>query len=137
MKIGALADAVGMSRDALRFYEKQGLIQSKRLANGYRDYDESEKEVIVLIKAAQDLGFTLTEVGEILPLLRGEDGLSSAVARDVAQQKLNNINNRMEALQQHKNRLTSLLLINTECPIKMACDVVKTHLDNWQSPSNT
>jgi MerR family copper efflux transcriptional regulator len=38
MQIGALSRAAGLRRDTLRFYEKRGLLRSRRLANGYRDY---------------------------------------------------------------------------------------------------
>ena len=38
MLIGELATVSGLSREALRFYEQQGLIRARRLGNGYRDY---------------------------------------------------------------------------------------------------
>jgi len=47
MLIGELATASGLSREALRFYEQQGLIRARRLDNGYRDYPP---EVVTLVQ---------------------------------------------------------------------------------------
>jgi DNA-binding transcriptional MerR regulator len=67
MRIGELAAAAGISRDTLRFYEQQGLIRARRLENGYRDYPDEVLMLVNYIREAQQLGFTLAEIGRKLP----------------------------------------------------------------------
>ncbi|MBK9392968.1 MAG: MerR family DNA-binding transcriptional regulator [Uliginosibacterium sp.] len=69
LKIGEIAAATGVSRDALRFYEKQGLIRAQRGENGYRRYAPETAELVVYIRLAQKLGFSLAEIAENLPEL--------------------------------------------------------------------
>ena len=56
MLIGELATASGLSREALRFYEQQGLIRARRLDNGYRDYPPEVVTLVQYIRTAQQLG---------------------------------------------------------------------------------
>jgi DNA-binding transcriptional MerR regulator len=69
MQIGELAAVTGLSRDTLRFYEKRGLLLSRRLANGYRDYPPEAVQWLCYLRAAQALGFTLAEIETGRPLL--------------------------------------------------------------------
>ena len=69
MKIGQLAKAAGVTCDALRFYEERGLIRAARSANGYRQYHPDTVQLVQYIRTAQQLGFSLAEVGEHLPAL--------------------------------------------------------------------
>lgn len=71
MQIGELACATGLSRDTLRFYEKRGLLRSRRLANGYRDYPQEAVQWLCYLRSAQALGFTLAEIEAGMPLLEG------------------------------------------------------------------
>ena len=71
LTVGALAKRVGIRGSAVRFYERQGLIASRRRANGYRIYDKQVIEVLRFINRAKALGFSLEEVREILTLRRG------------------------------------------------------------------
>ena len=59
MRIGAMAQATGLSRDTLRFYEKRGLLRAQRGANGYRDYPPDAADWLRYLRTAQQLGFTL------------------------------------------------------------------------------
>lgn len=65
MRIGALADKLGVSTDTIRFYEKRGLIQSERRANGYRDFAPATVQLLEMIRLAQRLGFTLREISDL------------------------------------------------------------------------
>ena len=62
MQIGTLSALTGLSRDSLRFYEKRGLLQARRAANGYRDYPEEAVQWLGYVRTAQQLGFTLAEI---------------------------------------------------------------------------
>ncbi|RQO68170.1 transcriptional regulator [Aquitalea sp. FJL05] len=69
VRIGELAEQTGMTRDAIRFYERIGLIKSERGPegrHGYRRYDVSAVRRLGLIKKAKALGFSLGEIQELL-----------------------------------------------------------------------
>ncbi len=118
MQIGALADKVGISRDAIRFYEKLGLIHSQRLGNGYRSYGSVEQEVLDFIKAAQELGLTLSEIQRILPMVRG-DGVPTELMQQYVAERIAHIDARMTALAQLKARLIGIR-DQAPCPIQLA-----------------
>lgn len=63
MRIGELALKAGISRDAVRFYERTGLIASRRTGNGYREFSDEMLQQLLYIRTAQSLGFSLTEIG--------------------------------------------------------------------------
>ena len=72
--IGALAQRTGVTRSTLRYYERIGLLApSGRTAAGYRVFGERALVDLAFIRRAQDLGFTLEEVGEFLRLHRRGD----------------------------------------------------------------
>jgi len=95
MRIGDLALATGLSRDALRFYEKRGLLRARRLANGYRDYPEEAMQWLCYLRSAQALGFTLAEIEAGMPLLAADD---ASGLRDALRRKLADIDARIAAL---------------------------------------
>jgi DNA-binding transcriptional MerR regulator len=57
-----LAERSGVNAETLRFYEKAGVLQPARLANGYRQYHESDLKRLKLIQRAVSLGFGLEDV---------------------------------------------------------------------------
>ncbi|HET7872602.1 MAG TPA: heavy metal-responsive transcriptional regulator [Terriglobales bacterium] len=66
MRSGELAAMAGVSRDALRHYERQGLLPpAQRSANGYRHYPPQALERVRLLRAALGIGFTVDELREI------------------------------------------------------------------------
>ena len=72
MKIGEIAKAAGVSTSRIRFYEREGIIPAAgRSANGYRDYPPELVGQLQFIERAQDLGFTLRELGGIAPVAGG------------------------------------------------------------------
>jgi DNA-binding transcriptional MerR regulator len=74
MRIGELAHRVGVNPKTIRFYEDRGLLPDPaRLPSGYRDYGPEDETRLAFIKAAQRLGLSLNEIGEILSFKeRGE-----------------------------------------------------------------
>jgi DNA-binding transcriptional MerR regulator len=67
LRIGALAAASGLTRDALRYYERQGLLpRSRRTAGGFREYDGSAIDRVRFIKQAQAHGLTLREIRDLV-----------------------------------------------------------------------
>ena len=96
MLIGELATASGLSREALRFYEQQGLIRARRLDNGYRDYPPEVVTLVQYIRTAQQLGFTLAEIGDRLPAIWDAAEPGPALAQVLAA-KLQEIDDRIAA----------------------------------------
>ena len=63
MKIHELSKQSGIHLETIRYYEKMGLIpEPKRLANGYRDYDEASLKQLKFIKTCRSLDFSLAEI---------------------------------------------------------------------------
>jgi DNA-binding transcriptional MerR regulator len=69
--IGRVARRLGIRTSAVRFYERQGLVTSERLPNGYRVFDREAVDVLRFINRAKELGFSIGEIREILALRRG------------------------------------------------------------------
>ncbi|MFD4644637.1 MerR family transcriptional regulator [Lentzea sp. NPDC058436] len=72
MRIGELSQASGVSARSLRYYEEQGLIRSTRSAGGWRDFDPSAVERVVMIQHLFAAGLCSVTVGELLPCLEAE-----------------------------------------------------------------
>jgi DNA-binding transcriptional MerR regulator len=67
--IGKAAKVVGVSVDTIRFYQKLGLIKiAGRSAGGYRLFDGQQIRDLTFVRHAQELGFSLNEVRELLAL---------------------------------------------------------------------
>ncbi|MFD5561802.1 MerR family transcriptional regulator [Kitasatospora griseola] len=62
MRIGELAERAGLSRDAVRFYERTGLLTARRLPNGYHDFPPEAVPWLRYVRTAQALGFSLAEI---------------------------------------------------------------------------
>ncbi|MBV4460470.1 MerR family transcriptional regulator [Pseudomonas sp. COR58] len=97
MRIGELAQASAVSRDTLRFYEQRGLIAALRTANGYRDYPPETVQLVLYIKTAQRLGFTLNEIGGSVAALWQAPDPDNAVAQ-LLRDKLQLIETRIDEL---------------------------------------
>jgi len=78
MKIGQVAKLSGVGVETIRFYERQGVLpKPRRKASGYREFDLDTVHRIRFIKSVQDLGFSLTEAGD----LAAAKGIPVAVQR--------------------------------------------------------
>lgn len=108
MQIGEMADATGLTRDTLRFYEKRGLLRARRSANGYRDYPPAAVDWLRYIRLAQSLGFTLMEIEADLPLLANPDA-SADQLRAALERKLADIDQRIAGLQTLRGELARRL----------------------------
>ena len=99
MQIGEMAQATGLSRDTLRFYEKRGLLRARRGANGYRDYPPEAADWLRYLRTAQQLGFTLAEIEADMPLLASADDPATAqLLRAALARKLGDIDARIAGL---------------------------------------
>ncbi len=70
MLIGELAARAGVTPKAVRYYEQRGFVKARRTASGYRDFEDGSLDVIQTIRSAQQLGVKLSELDEIVALVR-------------------------------------------------------------------
>lgn len=115
MKIGEVAAQAGVSVDALRFYEEKGLIKPHRAANGYRYYSEQALQLVGYIKLAQQLGFSLREFGENLPLLWNSEGVSQELLAQLFEEKIALLDERIGQMHTLRNLLAERAML--VCPL--------------------
>ena len=111
MLIGELSQRTGLSRDTIRFYEKEGLIKlpkKQRRDNNYKEYPENIVDRIGLIKSIQDLGFTLKEIDTFFELWQEEDASCENLVFTL-ENKLVQVDAQIEKFNQLKTRLTNSL----------------------------
>jgi DNA-binding transcriptional MerR regulator len=109
MRIGELASAAGVSVRVLRHYEAQGLIQSSRGVNGYREYPKDVIETVRQIRLLLDCGFSTRQIYGFLPCFGEGDSFDAATcAGGLAQflAKRNELDQLIEVLKQRRNRLS-------------------------------
>jgi MerR family transcriptional regulator, mercuric resistance operon regulatory protein len=98
MRIGEVATRAGVSVQAVRLYERLGILRRvERLRSGYRDYSPDTVALIRFIKRAQQHGFTLNEI-KLLIDLRGVERGRAEQARRLAEAKLDSIDAQIERL---------------------------------------
>ncbi len=84
LTIGKLASAAGVNAQTIRYYERSGLVPApQRTPAGYRQFGPDELRRLRFIRRAQGLGFSLTEIRELLGLRVHEPRSCGAVARRV------------------------------------------------------
>lgn len=89
LTIGKLAAQTELSTNALRFYEREGLLSpASKSGSGYRLYDQTAVARIRFIKHAQQCGFTLTEIQELLTLRSRDSACCQDVRRLAVEKKL-------------------------------------------------
>ncbi|GAB2642659.1 MerR family transcriptional regulator [Emticicia sp. W12TSBA100-4] len=109
MLIGELSNKTGLSRDTIRFYEKQGLIsigRKERRENNYKEYSENTLHKLLTIKRIKSFGFTLNETEEFLTLLDRDAATCENVAEKM-NEKLFKIEERIKELQALKASLSN------------------------------
>jgi MerR family Zn(II)-responsive transcriptional regulator of zntA len=87
--IGKLAALTRVSADALRYYERERLLQPRgKSASGYRLYDEEAARRVQFIRHAQECGFTLAEIRDLLTLRSRDSACCDDVRRVAVERKL-------------------------------------------------
>jgi DNA-binding transcriptional MerR regulator len=99
MQIGVVAKRVGVSVDAIRFYERSALLaRASRTLGGFRQYGEDDVETLAFIRRVQGLGFTLSEIRALLSL-RGNRLQPCAPVRHRLEEKLSAVRRKLTDLQ--------------------------------------
>jgi Hg(II)-responsive transcriptional regulator len=128
LKSGELAKRAGVNIETLRFYERKGLLpKPPQRASGYREYPAESVRLIRFIKRAQELGFSLREVRDLLAL-RVEPGTTCADVRQRADEKLSEVQSKIADLKAIERALRTLTATCSgqgplsDCPILECLD---------------
>ena len=107
--IGEAAQAAGVNIETLRYYERRGLVpEPPRSRANYRLYPHQSVRIVRFVKRAQELGFTLSEIRELLSLREGGQDVSCAEVREQARRKLRDIETKIRSLQTMREALSQL-----------------------------
>lgn len=121
--IGKLAQAAQVSVETIRYYERRGLItQPPKPAQGYRTYTKATLARILFIKRAQELGFTLEEIENLLVL--GESHCSEV--QELAESKLVSVRSKINDLCRLERVLEGLVTLCRSNPDNTACPIVES-----------
>ena len=112
--IGKAAMRAGVGVETIRFYERKGLIEQppKPLDAGFRVYPEETVQRIRFIRQAQEIGFSLREIDELLSL-RADPAADCAHVRERAAAKLEEVERKIEQLGRIRSALNELI---AACP---------------------
>lgn len=109
LTIGQVAKQAGVGVEAVRFYERQGVLETPgRSASGYRQYEPEAVERIRFVKRAQKLGFTLREIKQLLDL-RLTPRRSCQAVKKRAITKLESIGDKIRELETMRTALNELI----------------------------
>jgi DNA-binding transcriptional MerR regulator len=108
VRIGELAERLGITTKAIRFYERIGLLPDPpRTPSGYRSYEEVDAERLVFVKTAQRLGLSLDEIKEIIAFRdRGEQPCSYVAG--VLQRQVTDLDGRIREMRRLRDELRQL-----------------------------
>ena len=105
MQIGIVAKRIGLSVDAIRFYERNALLpRAARTEGGFRQYGESDLETLAFIRRVQGLGFKLSEIRGLLRL-RGDRLQPCAPVKRRLQEKLADVQRKLSDLHKLEHEL--------------------------------
>jgi Hg(II)-responsive transcriptional regulator len=123
LTIGKLAKAAGVGVETIRYYQQRGLLPVPESRGAYRHYPAALGQRIRFIKRAQELGFSLDEVAELLSL---EDGLDRQAIRQIAGQRLDEIRTRLADLQRMQQALSHLIDSCEHTGKELPCPIIET-----------
>jgi MerR family transcriptional regulator, copper efflux regulator len=108
MRIGVLARRAGVNVQTVRYYERRGLLAAAaRRPSGYREYTDKSLDRLLFIRRAQELGFTLAEIEDLLTL-RLKRGTTAADVKARATTTIGRIDEKLQDLQQIRSALAHL-----------------------------
>ena len=111
--IGDVAQMVGLSRDALRFYEKKGIIRADKKENGYRYYSEDDIYRLMYILYHRKMNTSLEEIGGLMSGQNSTSAMRQHVRQRMAEEE--------EALRRHSQAIMRLKLVEKDISRIEAC----------------
>ncbi len=128
LRTGELAEQGGVNLQTIRYYEREGLLpKPPRSSSGYRFYPSDAVRRVRFIKRAQELGFSLAEIRQLLTI-RVDPMKDCADVRRLAQEKIADIAAKIQTLERMSDVLTGLAGTcpgsgpASECPILESID---------------
>lgn len=124
LSIGGVAAAAGVNVETIRYYQRRGLLEEpSKPQRAQRRYSPAAAKRVRFIKRAQQLGFTLEEIKDLLLL---EDGQSCRETRTLAERKLGLIETRIADLNRMRRLLKGLIAECVEGKRPRACPIIAT-----------
>ncbi|MGX5010000.1 MerR family transcriptional regulator [Enterobacter asburiae] len=111
MRIGELCAKTGLSKETVRYYERQGLLENipqPNRSNNYKVYSAVDLQRLNMIKHAKMLGFTLAEISEVLAVWV-DDKFTAEQKRDSLQRKLQQLEEKEAALIELRARIKNAI----------------------------
>jgi MerR family mercuric resistance operon transcriptional regulator len=123
--IGVVAKRAGVGVETVRFYERQGLIKRPATReSGFRKYPDEVVDRIRFIRHAKELGFTLTETGELLAL-RVHPRSNCETVQGRANEKIDDVEAKIDALRRIKKQLHKLARACDQREDTAACPILE------------
>lgn len=129
MKIGELADTVGVTTKTIRYYESIGVLdEPARSDAGYRSYGPAAIERLAFVKQAQATGLSLAEIKSILEI-KDRGGQSCAHTRALLKAHLDELDAKIAQLRRSRREMTAIYdraaaLDPGECTDANRCQVI-------------
>src|SRR2546428_6674556 len=121
LTIGQVATAADVHIQTIRYYERRGLVATpRRTASGYRQYTDDAVARLRFIKHAQELGFSLQEIQELLGLRVRHGAACDAVERKT-RQKIEVVQQKIRDFQRMKRTLERLAAASALRPPTAGC----------------
>jgi MerR family mercuric resistance operon transcriptional regulator len=134
MRSSEIAAEAGVNVQTLRYYERRGLLaEPPRTGSGYRVYPAATVETVRFVKRAQELGFTLDDVHELLDLAEGGPA-DCDTARDLAQARLALLEDKIADLVQMRDSLVELVATCERPRPDRRCPLLSTLHTNRRKP---
>ena len=126
LTIGHLAKEAGVNLETVRYYERQGLMSKPpRSTSGYRLFPAEATRRIRFIRRAQELGFSLAEIRELLSL-RVSRTTTSAEIKARAEAKIADINAKIRTLESMSKTLRRLTKVCSGCGPVSECPILES-----------
>jgi len=121
LTIGRLATKARVGVETIRYYQERGLLPIPHSSGGYRQYPIALVDRIRFIKRAQELGFSLDEISE---LLRLDEKIDRRTIRNIANKKIGITQQKIEDLTRMKSTLERLVSACTSSEAKQRCPII-------------
>jgi len=108
MIIKDVAIQTGLPVKTIRYYEEIGLVAPARAGNGYRDYSDEDVHRLAFIARGRSLGFSIDDCRQLLSLYQ-DKARSSADVKALAKTHIDEINQKIDALESMRSTLTHLV----------------------------
>lgn len=120
--IRKLADAAGVGVEAVRYYQGRGLLhEPQRVAGGFREYSADDVQRLRFIKRAQELGFSLDVVAELVSLSAERDQVH---VRELTRRRVAEIRERITRLESMASALEGLVSCCARAPQSQPCPII-------------